>query len=919
MNGSGKKRVITFIATAVWLAAIWLTQFGLAESTTTEALATLVQAVAPTAAGISCWRAARRTGESAWRGMAVGCAMWTIGSIIWTYYVVFQGDSLPFPSFADVGYLLLYPPAIVGALWFHETRPRGADRVRSLLDALLVAGSLTVILWWALLASTHRGQGVLEPMLSVSYVVGDIVVVSLIASAIRRSAGRRPDLLWIIAGFAFLTAADALFAYQEATATYLGGWLPDFSWIAGFALIACAAARGAQPSAAPQQRRWTSVEGWRYAVIYGPYLAAVSVTAFDLVRDRMLDGTQAWAAIALAVIAFARQVAAQAENTGLTTDLEARLDDLTRSHVQLTASQSRFRAAFDHAPIGMVVIDADGTVNRLNEALVAMFGGSQRELLGRRFVELAHVDDRRVVAQIVTPDELGESTTMHFEVRLARGDASIIWTRMSAVTIHAVGEPSYVIAQIEDITERREIARTLEHNARHDPLTGLANRTLFKQALTEALSCLPKHTGLAVAFVDVDRFKMVNDSLGHDAGDVLLRVIAERLLDAARDRDLVARFGGDEFTLLLHDVPDSSAALAIADRLEQSLRRPVTIGGVETYVTASVGVAVAGPLPAGVNPGEAADHLLRDADTAMYLAKESGRSRTELFDEQRDRGGPKQLTIANALHRAIERDEFRVFYQPVVDARSGVIFGFEALLRWEHAPGQFMAPAEFIGVAEDTGLIVPIGAWVMRSACRQAARWNEHASAHDQPAITVSVNLSPRQFDAGDLVQTVQDALAATSLSPDLLWLEITESALMRDTASTIATLREIRRFGVHFSIDDFGTGYSSLSYLKRFPVEALKIDQSFTDGLGTDPEDTAIVTAVIGLAHALNLRAIAEGVETPAQYDDLRRLGCDGVQGYHFGRPTSRDDLGDDPRAPFTDPDWLSTTGWGKTPTTGP
>jgi EAL domain-containing protein (putative c-di-GMP-specific phosphodiesterase class I) len=230
-----------------------------------------------------------------------------------------------------------------------------------------------------------------------------------------------------------------------------------------------------------------------------------------------------------------------------------------------------------------------------------------------------------------------------------------------------------------------------------------------------------------------------------------------------------------------------------------------------------------------------------------------------------------------------------------------------------------MSPVEFIGVAEDTGLIGPIGAWVMRTACRHAATWNEHAAAHGQPPITVSVNLSPRQFDAGDLVQTVEDALASTGMPPDLLWLEITESALMRDTASTVAILHDLRRLGVHLSIDDFGTGYSSLSYLKRFPVEALKIDQSFTDGLGTEPEDTAIVTAVVGLAHALNLRAIAEGVETPAQHDYLRRLGCEGAQGYYFGRPTAQTELGDDPRAAFAQRAELSTPSWGKTPTADP
>ena len=1015
MDRNERRQVHVLAATTVWILATWSLQFVLQGGLLGNVGANLIEAASPAIAGVACWRVAKRTGRSAWRWFAGACAMWTVGSIAWVYYIVFLGNDLPFPSFADVGYLLTFPPAIMGALLLHDTPPRGADRVRTLLDALLVGGSLTVVLWWAILGAAHRGGNTLPSVLSVSYVVGDIAVLSLLVSAFRRSDGRRHDLLGLILGFAMLTAGDALFSYQEGTSTYGNAFLPDLGWIGGFSLVGFAAFMAAYPLTQISRRRWMTTHGFRYFVLFGPYFAAVTVSADDLIRNGRLDGMQGWTAMALATIAFTRQVAGQIEKTQLTQSLELRVNELTHTqarfftvfdesiealalldvdgrvqlasnhllaliglpaerivgrrglpfihpddqhigiamharvmagqhsqsvvlrmhspdgvrHVEMTltnlldnpavnalllgcrditervhheqaleVSQSRFRAAFDHAPIGMVVIDSDGTINRLNASLLTMLTTNESEILGTKFVDLAHPNDREILERVASPVVGTDGDVLRCEARLRRADGTDIWTTLSAVAVHAVDEPSYVIAQIEDVTDRREIARALEHNARHDPLTGAANRTLFTELLTDAIAESPHDNTLAVAFVDIDRFKFVNDSLGHDAGDTLLRIVADRLRAVARERDVVARFGGDEFTMLLRDVTDTRVALAIAERIEVALRQPVVLDDVETYITASVGLAISRPLANGVDPSEAADHLLRDADTAMYRAKEAGRSRTELFDEHRDRGEMNRLEIANALHRAIERDEFRVYYQPLVAVQSGEVYGFEALLRWEREPGHLVSPADFINVAEDTGLIVSIGAWVLRMACAQAARWNAVAARDGQPPLMISVNLSPRQFDAGDLVNTVSSAIESSGLAPDSLWLEITESALMRDTTSTIAVLRDLRRLGAHLSIDDFGTGYSSLSYLKRFPVEALKIDRSFTDGLGTEPEDTAIVTAVVGLAHALNMRAVAEGVETAEQLEHLRSLDCDAAQGYYLGYPLAAAALGDNPRA---------------------
>jgi PAS domain S-box-containing protein len=441
MNGKGIKQAVMLFATAAWIFATWFIQFQLDGSTTADALSTLAETLSPAVAGALCWRAARRTGDSAWRAMAFGCAMWTIGSLIWTYYIVFEGNILPFPSFADVGYLLLFPPAIVSALWLHESRPKGADRVRSLLDALLVAGSLTVVLWWALLASAHRGQGVLEPVLSVSYVVGDIVVVSLLTSAIRRSARRRRDLLWLLAGFAFLTAADALFAYQEATDAYLGGWFPDFSWIAGFSLVALAAVVAAQPSTVVRPRRFLTNGSSRYV----PYLAAVTVTAYELVREGHLDGTQGWATIALAAIAFSRQVAAQVENNVLTLDLEVRLDELTHSH-------ARFFTVFDESIEALALLDRDGRVRLASRQLVRLSGVTAEELIGREALAFVHEADRDRARVLYDRVMAGEASSP-IRVRVP-ADHALLHVELTLTNLLDTPEVGGLLLGCRDVSER---------------------------------------------------------------------------------------------------------------------------------------------------------------------------------------------------------------------------------------------------------------------------------------------------------------------------------------------------------------------------------------------------------------------------------------------------------------------------------
>jgi diguanylate cyclase (GGDEF)-like protein len=447
------------------------------------------------------------------------------------------------------------------------------------------------------------------------------------------------------------------------------------------------------------------------------------------------------------------------------------------------------------------------------------------------------------------------------------------------------GRPLYFVCQIEDVTERRARGELLAHQAIHDPLTGLPNRVLFVDRLQRALREGGHASQLAVLFLDIDHFKVVNDSLGHPAGDRLLVALADRLRATIRPSDTVARFGGDEFTVLCTGVPDEATALELARRLAEAVAKPIALAEGEVFVTASVGIAISG------TELETPETLLRNADAAMYRAKEQGRARSELFRADAHAQAVRHLRTGNELHRALERGELRMHYQPIVSLETGRIAGFEALLRWEHPKRGLVGPDEFVGLAEETGLVVPIGSWALEESCRQAEYWHSHGSN-----ITISVNLSPRQLAEPGLPNDVARVLQATRVNPDLVWLEITETALMRDAESAVRALGALRALGVHLAVDDFGTGYSSMTYLKRFPVEALKVDRTFVDGIGRDAEDSAICTAVVSLAHALGLRAVAEGVETPEQIAELRTLGCELAQGYLFGRPAPPDTFGDRP-----------------------
>jgi len=562
------------------------------------------------------------------------------------------------------------------------------------------------------------------------------------------------------------------------------------------------------------------------------------------------------------------------------------LHDITELH----EANERFRSAFDGAPIGMAISDLEGRILQANPALGRIIGRRSEDLVDVNVKDFTHPDDREATAaemhRVLETGAIG----YQIEKRYIHVDGQEVWVSVSASCVRGEQQqPLYLIGQIEDITERRALSDRLAFAAIHDPLTGLPNRELFMDRLEVALRRVTRGPHeLTVIFLDLDRFKLINDSLGHDVGDQVLCAVAERLSGAMRATDTLARFGGDEFTVLCEGVSNESDALEVAQRLVLAMSQPLVLQTGEVFVSLSLGIALS-------RPGESGGVIMRNADIAMYRAKDRGPSRIEIYREDSKHNAVSRLRTSNELHRALEREELELHYQPFVDLHTETLVGMEALVRWQHPTRGLLLPNEFIGLAEDSGMIVSLGAWVLNEACRQVVHWQAFRKevGQDDTRLSISVNVSAIQLADPGFPRQVADAINQTGIDPDRLWLEITESTLMRDPDEVVGILRSFRELGIHIEIDDFGTGYSSLSYLQRFPVECLKIDRSFVSDLDTRSDNSAIVRAIIGLGDSLGLPIIAEGVETRGQVARLRTLGCHLAQGYLFGRPRSAQALG--------------------------
>ena len=582
-----------------------------------------------------------------------------------------------------------------------------------------------------------------------------------------------------------------------------------------------------------------------------------------------------------------------------TAQLSAANQELEREITERKKSEEQFKLTFELAPIGMAIQTLCGKFVRVNQALCDTLGYTSTELLSQTWVDVTYPDDLAVAVALNQKLCLEEISDFKIENRYLAKDGRAVYGNLQVALVRDFrGNPLHLISQFMDITDRKQAEEQLLYSALHDALTNLPNRTLLMERLDLALERAKQAANpvglrrettvahedylVAVLFIDLDRFKVINDTFGHQLGDQLLVATARKLETLVRSTDTVARLGGDEFIILLDPIHDINDAIRFAERISGELSSPFNLEGREHFATASIGIALS-----STDYDQGSD-LLQNADIAMFRAKKKGKARYEVFDRVMYTQALEQLQLENDLRQALVERQFQVYYQPIVSLNTGRLTGFEALVRWQHPVRGLVSPVEFIPMAEETGLIVPIGEWVLREAAQQMSVWQTKFSI--QAPLKISVNLSVRQLKEPDFLDKIDSILAQTGLAGQSLQLELTESMLMDNVKQLIGTLNQLRSRAIQLSIDDFGTGYSSLSYLHRFPVNNLKIDRSFVSRIGEQGENQELVETIVTLAHQLGMEAIAEGVETLQQLNQLKALSCEEAQGYLFSKPLERE-----------------------------
>jgi diguanylate cyclase (GGDEF)-like protein/PAS domain S-box-containing protein len=790
-----------------------------------------------------------------------------------SFYIRFFQNANPLTEWTtNLIYFATYPLALIALLSFPLARRVHNEYRKFLLDAgtVIVAGGLAI--WYLVILPTRAYElgGVSDRIIALLYPVASLLLLLGVVTVILR----RP--LQTFPGSARLLLTGMVLYFLSDLANDLTvlkmGWgtvsWTDITYMLAYVLITSAFARYHWKPPVVIEDADGHARSHPFTVL--PYIGVtlcywlLGEVALKWWPDPM--SVLALGAIGVTALVVVRQIAAVRENVRLVSEQSAR------------ENEARFRALVQHSSDVITIVDADMVLRYVSPSIAQIFGHEPREIEGKRFSDLVHPEDvphaRRFFASVLSPD----SVTAPAEWRMRNRDG--VWRDVEVIGTNLLDEPTVrgIVLNTRDISGQKALEHELKHQAFHDTLTGLANRALFLDRVTHALALARRHSGtIAVIFLDLDNFKTVNDSLGHAQGDMLLVQTSERMQHEMRTTDTIARFGGDEFAILIEDSSDEDAAMTVVNRVLETMRKPFYLEGKEVYISPSIGLAIA-------EAEHTASDLLRNADTAMYIAKQSGKGQYCRYEARMHTEALERLELEADLRHAIDRGEFTLRYQPIVALKTGEIAGVEALVRWNHPTRGLLSPLQFIPVAEETGLIVPLGRWVVREACRQAVNWKPLRPAHHP--LTLTINISGHQLQGPGVVDDVRLALSDSGLDPRQLVLEITESVLMQQSDTILDRLHALKELGVRLAIDDFGTGYSSLGYLQRFPIDILKIDKSFVDDVGRGDTDSALARAVIALGDTLQLQTIAEGIELKQQLSGLQDLGCELGQGFFFDKP---------------------------------
>lgn len=811
-----------------------------------------------------------------WTLLLIAMAAWACAQLIWDWYAHTSAPQSPNPAdllwFMHAGLT-----AVALSLFIPLPRPvRTLTRMETVPVVVAACTGALALLWGPIGASQEpwlaRLVDVAYPMLFLSV----IVVVLQIAVAGSIPVWRLPTPALVFGGAALEAVAFSTWCPQLLAGSYsVGESIADPLWLVGLLAIGLGGL-----IFRPQGR--LRMRNRRFSGLL-PALTFLGLIVGVVIASA--TGSGLGPRLVLLGGLFVSGVVLVLRNALLNRTQVTLLDSERAARNDLQESERHFRRIVETANEGVAEFDRDGNLLFLNKRMAEMLGYAPGEVIGKHASHFVTVETGKHLTR--TRDARRAGGQQQFDVALKHKAGHTVWAIASSRPNQGPdGSYQGSLAMVTDISERKEMERELEHHALHDPVTGLPNRVLFKDRARQALAGAARDgSTVAVMFIDLDHFKFVNDTLGHQAGDELLREAGRRLRHELRPGDTVSRFAGDEFTVLCTGIANEQHSLAIASRLRSSFDAPFVIGDDRVRVSASVGIAL------GHGHGEEVESLLRESDVAMYRAKEIAGGSCEVFDDSLRDDLKRRLQIEGELHEALDRGELSLAYQPIVSLRHGRVTDMEALLRWNHQGALgVVAPSEFIPIAEETGLIVPIGHWLIHEACRSLRGLIDETGTQ----ISLAINLSPRQVLDRSLIRELVAATETHRIPAHLLKLEITESMLLEERPHVLSTLNDLRSMGFRLVLDDFGTGYSSLSYLKRLPFDVIKIDRSFINGLGRESEDEAIVAAILGVARALRLRVVAEGVETAGQAERLRDMGADYAQGYWFGRPMAVDGVRD-------------------------